>query len=271
MSSIFARTGFNFDTTKFGAANEWSDGVKSFMGSSPPPLEPWQLNDMANADVDGYYVNPMTPLVDSLTITVSGIYEIVNVTSFSVNVSSIFATANTCLTELPLFQTHTDYLSGVNTENLDPRNQPDLRLGMAVGRQVLAVTSSYDNIQNNSPIYGSFTSLFVKDDMTTSNTALAQDLIVLQSTISTSGSGTEESPYVYTSNLTAAQANTLSQDLNFLYGSLVRRQADIAYYQNSYTLIKEYQQLEEFNGMGNSQKFLVNNLIGSDKLKTRLA
>jgi hypothetical protein len=107
--------------------------------------------------------------------------------------------------------------------------------------------------------------------MTTSNTALAQDLIVLESSLSVTGSGTEEDPYVYTSNLTSAQANTLSQDLNFLYGSLVRRQADIAYYQNSYTIIKEYQQLEEFNGMGNSQKYLVNNLIGSDKLKTRLA
>jgi hypothetical protein len=59
--------------------------------------------------------------------------------------------------------------------------------------------------------------------------------------------------------------------LNNLSGLLGRRTADINYYKNSFTLVNEYQGLEEFNGMGNTQKYLVNNLIGTDKLKARLA
>jgi hypothetical protein len=122
-----------------------------------------------------------------------------------------------------------------------------------------------DNVQNNSPILGSFTSLFVKDDLIAANTALAADLIVLTNSLSSDGMGNT------TSNITSAQANTIIADLNNLSGLLGRRNEDVNYYKNSFTLVNEYQGLEEFNGMGNTQKYLVNNLIGTDKLKARLA
>jgi hypothetical protein len=265
--SIFARTGFNFDTTKFGAAADFSPGVSAFMANTPAPLSDWQINDMSNNDVGGYYQNPMADLTITLNTSVSGIYSITaNAnTVFSVNVSGIVSTANSIISELPLFKTHTDYLSGVNTDNQDPQNQPDLRYGMMIGKQVLMLTNKPDNIQNNSPIYGSFTSLFIKDDLTSSNTALAADLITLTNSISSDGFGN------LTSNITSTQANTILSNLTTLSGLLGRRAADIAYYKNCFTLVDEFQQMEEFGAMGNTQKYLVNNLIGTDKLKSRLA
>lgn len=267
MSSIFARTGFNFDTTKFGTANDFSPGVAEYMANTPAPLNEWQLNDMANDNVGGYYQNPMGDIVSKLTISVNSIYSITaNAnTAFSVNVSGIVSTANNILSELPLFQTHTDYLSGVNVNNNDPQNQPDLRFGMMIGKQVLMLTNKPDNIQNNSPIFGSFTSLFIKDDLVNANTAVATDVITLTNSLSSDGFGN------ITSNLTSTQANTIYADLINLNGLLGRRTADVNYYKSCFTLVNEYQELEEFNGMGNSQKWLVNNLIGTDKLKTRLA
>jgi hypothetical protein len=237
------------------------------MANTPPPLNDWQLNDMSNNDVGGYYQNPMADLTITLNTSVSGIYAITADanTSFSVNVSGIVSTANSIITEIPLFKTHTDYLSGVNPNNQDPQNQPDLRYGMMVGKQVLMLTNKPDNIQNNSPIYGSFTSLFIKDDLTSSNTAVAADLITLTSSLTSDGMGNS------ISNLTSTQANTILSNLTTLSSLLGRRAADIAYYKNCFTLVNEYQQLEEFNGMGTTQKYLVNNLIGTEKLKTSLA
>jgi hypothetical protein len=265
--SIFARTGFNFDTTKFGEAANFSTGVATYMANTPSPLNAWQEEDMSTNNVGGYYQNPMAGLTITLNTSVSGIYSIVADanTSFSVNVAGIVSTANSIISEIPLYKTHTDYLSGVNDTNSDPQNQPDLRFGMMIGKQVLMMVNKPDNVQNNSPILGSFTSLFIKDDLITSNTALAADLITLTNSLAPDGMGNT------TSNLTSTQANTILANLTTLSGLLSRRTADVNYYRNCFTLVNEYQALEEFNGMGNTQKYLVNNLIGTEKLKTRLA
>ena len=49
-----------------------------------------------------------------------------------------------------------------------------------------------------------------------------------------------------------------------------RRTGDVTFYYNSKTIVDEYNTLKTFNNMGQTQTDMVTNLIGTEKLLTRL-
>jgi len=49
-----------------------------------------------------------------------------------------------------------------------------------------------------------------------------------------------------------------------------RRTADVTFYYNSQSIVNDYNTLKQFSTPGQSESYLYNNYVGTDKLKTRI-
>jgi alpha-tubulin suppressor-like RCC1 family protein len=185
---VFDRLGFNYDSTKFGNGNDLTDGQKLYLNGQTE-LKTWQINDLANSSVSGYFQNPHSANLATLSTLATNIMIYANTANANVvfsdsdtsNVANLlFAAANTLYNEIPTFSSHVDRMSGVTTSSTK-LTVPDYQIAMAVGRQILSITNQTDNIQNNTPILGNFTSLTIGPDITNSITTLTNDLNGLNS------------------------------------------------------------------------------------------
>ena len=265
---VFNRLGYTYDSTKFGDGMTLSEGQKLTLGS-PSPLAQWQKDDLSNSAVSGYFKNPYAANLASMTIVVTGIKESTNVSD-----NLQFATAQTeallvnsaaaaLLTEISSFTAHTDRMSNV-TESQDKLTIPDYNMAMAVGRQVLSVTNQIENVQNNAPILGNFTCMTIREEVYNYLTLLTSDNTTLNVSFSTVDGN-------LSSNLTSTQLNTILGHVqgatNLMSG---RRTADTSFYVNSINLVKDYQTVSQFTNLGVTSKYLIENMIGTDKLKSNL-
>jgi len=74
------------------------------------------------------------------------------------------------------------------------------------------------------------------------------------------------------SNLTANQINTIIthvQTANTLIST--RRYHDWNFYEKAYEILNDYYFVNQFTNIGNTSTYLVNNLIGTDLIKTNIA
>jgi hypothetical protein len=127
----------------------------------------------------------------------------------------------------------------------------------------LNITNKTDSVQNNTPILGNFTSLYVGPDLNASNTTIWIDYNKFLSKITiVSGNNT--------SNITDSQMNVFISDIQTLQTLMdTRRTNDINFYTNSLSVVKDYQTLLPFSNLGATQNSLIT-LIGTTKLKTNL-
>jgi hypothetical protein len=157
------------------------------------------------------------------------------------------------------FANHTNNLSGV-TVSTDATLYPDLNLALAVGRQMLNITNKSDGVQNNVPILGNFTSLYIGPDLSAQANVLANDYIVLSNSFSGANS-----------NVSNATMNTIIFDIQTLQTLIDdRRNGDITFYTNSNEIMQEYFTVLQFSNLGATQNSLIE-LIGTDKLKEDLS
>jgi alpha-tubulin suppressor-like RCC1 family protein len=180
---VFDRLGFNYDSTKFGSGNDLTDGQKLYLNGQTQ-LKTWQIDDLANSSVSGYFQNPHTANLATLSTLATNIMVYANTANANIvfsdtttsNVANIlFAAANTLYNEIPTFSAHVDRISGVTTSSTKS-TVSDYSIAMAVGRQILSITNQTDSIQNNTPILGNFTSLTIGPDIANSVTTLTNDL-----------------------------------------------------------------------------------------------
>jgi hypothetical protein len=285
--TIFDRTGFNFDSSKFGEILNFTPEVEQYLSDSEDPLTDWQKEDISSDEVSGYYKNPLIDILQSLepvSINIASIVSNTEIIFTSANVNALSSSAVTLSAEVPEFIIHTDLLSGVLEDvpfELEDRpdlafdQQPSLRYAISIGQQVLTITNKSDGIQNNSPILGNFTSLFIRDDIVQYPDLLQIDLETLENSLNTSttGSGTEEDPFVtiVTSNVTQQQVDSILSHVQPVQNILTTRRAhDRNFYQNSYDIVNDFQKVQEFNLISTTQKNLIDQLIGTDKLKSRI-
>jgi len=74
------------------------------------------------------------------------------------------------------------------------------------------------------------------------------------------------------SNLSNVMIDTIISDISNVSSYLVeRRQHDENFFTQSKNIVEEYQNLKRYTMMGETETFLVNNFLATDKLKTRLA
>ena len=263
--SVFGRLNYNFDSAKFGANNELTDGQKLSL-NYPSPLYTWQASDLSGSSVTNYFQNPHSANLTLMTSYTNQLLTYSNTQSITYNVAPIeantlYALANNLLIEISSFTDHTNRMSGV-TESTNKLTTPDYQIAMSIGRQVLQICNQVDGVQNNAPILGNFTSLAVVQDVSNSVIQLSSSATTLNASI---GSNT------YT-NISRASMNTIIASAQTAFDLLnSRRVGDTTFYTNSISLIQDYNTILQFSNLGVNSSYLIKDLnIGTTKLQNYL-
>ena len=268
MSSIYNRLGYNFDTTKFGDDVDLTPSANNFLNNSSINLSQWQVDDIATSTATGYYQNPYTSVLNNITIVLTGMAANCNTSSITFNsaptqANTLYSSVINALTAVSDFTTHTNYISGIE-RSANTVLYPDLNTALSIGRQVLSLTNKADQTQNNVPVLGSFTSLYIRDDVDSRSNAIIIDSRTLGNSLYVEDGNTY-------SNISVSSINTIITDVNSLQTLLAtRRNGDINFYQNSLAIIRDYQTVLTFSSVGATQNSLLQ-IVGTTKLKTDLA
>jgi hypothetical protein len=264
---VYNRLNYNAGAASFNGADQLNSNTANFFSLTSIGLNTWQTNDLANGTVGGYYQNPLANTLASLAIYLNAMSSLANTANVTFTnapdtANTLASSLSTVATTLFNFTVHTNNLSGV-TYSANSAVYPDLNTALAVGRQVLNIVNKTDSIQNNSPMIGSFTSLYIGANLTSSSIAITNDYITLNNSISIVSGNT-------TSNISNAAMNIIVSDVNTLQ-TLMNTQMnnDWTFYQNSMNVVKDYQTVSQFSNLGATQNSLIS-LIGTSKLKSRL-
>jgi len=266
--STFGRLNYNFDSAKFGANNELTDGQKLTL-NYPSPLYTWQASDLSGSSVANYFQNPHSANLTLMTSYTNQLLTYSNTQTVTYNVAPIEANtlnalANNLLIEISSFTDHTNRMSGA-TESTNKLTTPDYQIAMSIGRQVLQICNQVDGIQNNAPILGNFTSLAVVQDVSNSVIQLASSAATLNASLIVIGIDTYSDISRASMNTIIASAQTAFDLLNS------RRVGDTTFYTNSISLIQDYNTILQFSNLGVNSSYLIKDLgIGTTKLQNYL-
>lgn len=267
MTSIYGRLGFNF-TPSNTAILEISADAKSQLNSMPRMLQDWQITDIGNSDIGGYFKNPVANSCASLIVNTSIIFatannDPANTWTNSAEAINLANTANNFLIELSSFVSHTNNLSGVNsmTNGGDAVNDfPYFDSATGFGRIMIFITHESDGVLNSSPVIGSMTSIFIDTELQANSQIIFNDLQTINNSF-VGGIYTISGPAINTIISHIQTAN------NFI---ATRRSSDITFYNNTRSVINDYSAVGVFNNLGEVARNIVIDYVGTDKIVTRL-
>ena len=272
MASIYGRLGYNF-TPANTAILEISEGAKSQLNSMPKLLKDWQITDIANSDTGGYYKNPVANSCAALTVNVSAIFSAAN--NDPVNTWINFAeaitlqnVANNFLIELNTannsFVSHTNNVSGVNpitTAGEAVNEFPFFDTATALGRMLIFLTHESDGILNSSPIIGSMTSILIDEELQANSTIIYNDFQKINNSFAGNG--------IYT--ISSSDINVIISHIQTANNLITtRRDSDYTFYNNVRSVVNDYGQVGRFSNMGEVNRNLVIDYVGTDKIVSRL-
>ena len=269
MASIYGRLGFDGFTPANTDILNLSSEAMEHLNSSPNFLTDWQVTDVANSDVGGYFKNPVANATNALIANTTIIYSMANNdpanTWTNPNAARDLAnTAGAYLVELSAMLSHTNNVSGVNdvSNGGDAVNDfPYQDTASGVGRFLIYITHQSDGVLNSSPIIGSMTSLFIDTELQGNNTIVYNDRLTINSSV-VAGNVT----------LSNAAINSIISDLQTANTYIAgRKNHDIQFYRNSRSVLSDFSAVNRFSNMGETNTKLCLNFIGTDKLVTRLA
>jgi hypothetical protein len=171
---------------------------------------------------------------------------------------------------------HTYRISGVVpiTANVDAASKPHLEQAIQIGRALMYLIYQTDGREDNAPMLGSFTSILVANTINEYANVIVSYANTINASITVTTSGTPPDPVVTTrtSNLNYATVNTIATAANSLNSIFyTRRVHDENFYTKSGELVNEAKSISRYASLGSSETSLIDNLVGSDKLKSRLA
>jgi len=267
-SGIWHSFGYNFDDPN-GHIQTLSIDTQEHMNAMPAFIEPWQAQDIANNDFGGYYQNPIQSVAITIGLTANLIYAAANTGNGVSNMANVrsasLALANSALYML----NHTQRISGVYAFDGSDTVNPYLDMILGSGRTAMYITYQTDGIVNNAPIMGSMTSLLIEPQLSAnSNLLITYKPNVINSIISTAnGTG-----YVTaTSNMSGTMMTTINTLMTNMAAYMdLRRTSDINFYSNVKNFVDGYNKTRKLSNLGETGNYLMNNLIGTDKAKSRL-
>lgn len=269
-AGVFHSFGYSFDDPN-GHIQELSQDTIEHLDAMPPFITDWQAQDIANKDFDGYYQNPMQSITMLIYQNANAISELANTGNGVLNLVTVRNSATQLRSNAQEFLSHTSRLSGltpyVGTDDINPY----LDMAMSFGRTAMYITQQTDGITNNAPIMGSFTSLMIEPQLIANNNTLLTYKNQIEGSINVSFDIVLQEN-VHNSNLTNQQITTINTHINNLNNYMqTRRIADINFYNNVKYFIEGYNKTKKLNNMGETEKYLIMNLIGTEKAKTRIS
>lgn len=275
MAGVYALLGFDTtDPIANSAVEQLSPSVQTQMKMMPQLLQPWQETDLISNETEQYYLNPVSNTINVIWSTSNTITNLsfsnvitgtINVTFSNPGVSSIMDPALMVVRDVTQnvasrFMVHTDRMSNVIPIDFDITS-PHYETAIGFGKLIMYIVNQTDNIQNNSPMIGSFSSLFVTDTLSDySNTFVSISNVYLGSLVSG------------VSSLGLTDANAFSNAANQVSNTMTTyRQKDFDFFANSQMIVDRYNKVSEFNRIGQTELFLINDYIGTPNLKNNLA
>lgn len=260
MSSIGIFDRLGFPASMANNTIDFSQETQNSLNNMPQILTTWQMEDIANSNTYGYFVNPVSDYANTINSTMLNIQVTANAANLFA-VSTVAETINQAGTVIH-FRDHTDRISGVTPMDANANNAllPHYNICIGIGKALTYIIYQSDGISNNAVIMGNFGSLYTANTLSEHAANLANDLILIQNSISGGNS-----------NLSAGQISTIVSDMNsmntFVYSSVTQ---DVTFYNNSRAVVDDYNKVKGFGHMGDTEKYLVSTKIGSDKLKSRV-
>lgn len=189
--TFFARLGFDFDKERFGDALTVSGFNKSFYEANPVSLRGWQRDFLKTGVYGNFFQNPFANIlpaiknnikiirdtVEEIIVAATPIYSTSPLGGTTLvkpgkeiplekaQISDLRRVSNSAvitMSEIDKFFAHTDRLSGVKASG---SADPDYEKAIRVGTNISQLVNAADGIDDFSPILGSFTSLFIRDDV----------------------------------------------------------------------------------------------------------
>lgn len=280
MSGIFARLGFNY--TDANNIVQLSNNVIEYLNTVPQLLEPWQMEDIANNAVNGYFKNPVSNVANSI-ITVSGLIasNTFNVNGTSAQTSNLLnqiytlsANLTSSNSSVDLFIEHTNKISGVTPLGSVEEDAlyPYYITGLSTGQGVMYLTNQSDGIQNNAPIMGSFTSLFIDANLSSLVVTAQTYPQIIENSITITVGGIFPNTYnILTSNLSQSTLQAMYDTINTMDSVMTTRtNHDIDFFRNANTILEEMDSLRIFTSSGETAEKLLKEYIGTPKLLSRI-
>jgi hypothetical protein len=272
--TVFNRLGFNFDTNRFGSAHTLSTGaanIVNLISNNVPAMPDWQKSDLANGAIvrTDYFQNPTTTYVNSMLSSAA----IISSNALTINAFSLAASANSLIVELGKFTSHTNNVSGVTL--VFASDVPSYAGAAGSGQSSLLTLNMAGEPQTNTDIMlGSFTSLFIQDDLTANANQILSFSIQLKNCISANTTDDGEggpSVTTFSSNLANSIISSMSSYCNTTSSILnTRRMHDWTFHRNLQQVKQDNGFLQQFNNLGATQKYLIKNVIGTTSLVDKL-
>jgi len=271
---VYTRLGLNFPTEKFGEASNLTTGAANtinLIANNTPKLADWQIADVQAGSParSTYFKNPYTSNLASMNVSIASIKVSANLA----NLSNVMTSSNNFTLAIGTFHYHTDNVSGLNVVT-DP-SCPSFDTASAYGQMNMMNLTKTDGSQSNTnSILGSFTSLFVKDEIQANTVQLDYYAGILANsiTIVIGDDGLGNPTSNASSNLAGSEIANIVSYIDSTTSLLnTRASHDKTFYQNSIQVTKDVAFMQQFNNLGNTQKYLLNNVIGTDYLVTNLA
>ena len=266
MSSVYGRLGFNSgDPNVSSTITPYSSNVANQMSFMPPMVNSWQQQDLASANVGGYYQNPVATVAQTIWNTAN------NLVVLLANTSGTSSAINTALSSVYTSSTTISngaannflYVTNRQSNVIDmgsDTNTPHYKTAVGIGKILSYLTFQTDGVQNNSPIMGSLTSI-----------TLGNTLNSLSNTFSYWAANIANTVTGNTSNISLVSAQTFQNAATQLANVMVYYPAqDTQFYQNSKNVASDYSSVSQFSQIGSTETFLLNNYIGTPKIISRL-
>lgn len=275
-TGVYATLGYNF-SDPHGTVQKFSANTQANLEQFPPIINEWQAKDIADNNVGNYYKNPVYDYVNTIKIKSDAIYQAINVATSSSGIDSetglpnppsysgpdlsdVMTAANSVTIAANTMIFHTNKVSGVTPlEGQDDIDiNPYYQTITSYGKQAIYITNQTDDIVDNSPIMGCLTSLLVVPEFKDYASNVTSFLTKVNAIIAANNDST---------GAITGMVSKLNEMQTFM---VERRGHDVAFFTNVKNLVKKFTQLSSFTNAGETEKYLLNNVVGTDKLKSRL-
>ena len=274
-SGVYATLGFNFSDPN-GTVQEFSANTQANLQQFPPIINEWQATDLKNNDVGGYHQNPVVGYLNTIKITANTIcIAIANAYTstgtdaydqplppsyYGPSLANVATAANSIISNTENMIFHTTRVSGVTSieGKEDVHINPYYQTATSYGKQAIYITNQTDGVVDNSPILGSMTSLLVVPQFQDYASNVTSFLAKVNTIIAAN------------SDPTGAITGIVS-GLNEIQSFMVERQGhDVAFFTNVKNMVNRFTQMSSYSNAGETEKYLLNNVLGTDKIKSRI-
>jgi hypothetical protein len=275
MPSIFDSLGYNY-TPSANEVSDFSPEVIKSLDSLPPLLEDWQYEDLKNNDIatTNYLVNPVKIVTESIRSKCLSIIaacsdpddpanSVGNLVGVSTAANTVYSVSG------PNFIAHTDRISGLVEPNENTSDLPHYDLAIGMAKTVMMIVYQADGIQNNAPMIGSFTSLFIEEELQDKLQTINNYPELIETSIEefTEMDGDNVITY-YASTLTTEEIQDIANDISSITTLFnTRRTHDENFYANTTILLEKFEEMKRYKDLGETENNLINDFIGTDRLK----